>query len=159
MNDVDPRIWAEAVAKALTVGGERVPFQRVLRAHRSGLDALRARGLTWRSLAHLLAQAGVRRPDGPPYGADHLRVCVKRMGAPPRGNRPIPTRAPSDLRPPHPATMSATLPRGGGTPPARPPPPSAPRPPAPQVISTPTDKDVSDDELALARARLNQLRQ
>lgn len=159
MNDVDPRSWAEAVAKALTVGGERVPFQRVLRAHRSGLDALRDRGLTWRSLAHLLAQAGVRRPDGPPYGADHLRVCVKRMGAPPRGSRPVPTRVPPDLGPSHPVTTAATLPRGDSPRPARPPPPPAPRPAAPQDTAIRADKDVSDDELALARARLNQLRQ
>ncbi|KQO91188.1 hypothetical protein ASF32_23015 [Methylobacterium sp. Leaf91] len=58
---------------------ERVPFQRVLRAHLHGLDALRTRGLLWQSLVHLLLRAGVQRPQGRPYSADYLRVCANRL--------------------------------------------------------------------------------
>lgn len=165
MSDLDPYAWAEEVARALSLGGERVPFQRVLRAHRHDLDALRARGLTWHSLAQILLRAGVQRANGRPYSADHLRVCADRLAWDPPGDaaatvpsaatgqrlRARPPRRPT--RPKRTDTHSpevAHAPRASGSV-ATPPPPLRQSPIA-------DDKDVSIDEIAAARARLNQIR-
>lgn len=78
MTRVDPSRWAKAVADALYVGGERIPFERVLQQHLTEVDTLRNTGLTWQSLAQCLLRAGVRRPNAQPYSADHLRVCCQR---------------------------------------------------------------------------------
>jgi hypothetical protein len=161
MSDVDPRAWAEEIARALSLGGERIPFQRVLRAHQHGLDALRARGLTWQSLAHLLLRAGVHRPDGRPYSADHLRVCADRLMRDPRCSRSPAAAVPrASARPPRRLpTAMRDLSRGALTLGAmRPGEPAS--IPAPSTHAAPAsdDKDVSIDEIAAARARLTQIR-
>jgi hypothetical protein len=79
MISIDPQDWARKFAADLTLGGERVPFDRVLRAHAPTVAVLRAQGLTWASLARLLGRAGVRRVEGKPYSADHLRVAFQRF--------------------------------------------------------------------------------
>ena len=76
----DPISWAERFAAALVVGGERVPFERVLAHHLDDVTELRASsGLTWRSMASLLARAGARRADGGLISADQLRVGYARL--------------------------------------------------------------------------------
>ncbi|MFB0492112.1 hypothetical protein ABIE45_004698 [Methylobacterium sp. OAE515] len=156
MSEVDPQNWAEDIARNLSYGGERVPFQRVLRAHQYGLDALRARGLTWQSLAHLLSRAGVRRPSGQPYTANHLRICATRLG-PSVGDggfgRPLSSARRRSSRP---AATSTAPTNVGGRGRA-----SAPRSQEStshrsQTDTVADDKDVSVDEIAAARARLRQ---
>jgi hypothetical protein len=76
----DPKSWAEKFVAELTVEGERVPFERVLAHHLDEVAKLRATsGLTWRSMASLLARAGARRADGGPISADQLRVGYARL--------------------------------------------------------------------------------
>ena len=76
----DPKSWAEKFAAELTVESERVPFERVLAHHLDVIAKLRAMsGLTWRSIAALLARAGARRADGGPISADQLRVGYARL--------------------------------------------------------------------------------
>ncbi|MDY8111080.1 hypothetical protein U0C82_18310 [Fulvimarina sp. 2208YS6-2-32] len=70
--------WAERFRADLEVSGERVPFDRVLKTHRAAIASLRERGLTWASIARLLAHAGVNRGEGKLYSADHLRVAFRR---------------------------------------------------------------------------------
>jgi hypothetical protein len=75
-----PKSWAENFAADLTVEGERVPFERVLAHHLDVVARLRATsGLTWRSMASLLARAGARRADGGQISADQLRVSYARL--------------------------------------------------------------------------------
>ena len=77
---VDSKSWAEKFVAELTVEGERVPFERVLAHHLDEIAKLRATsGLTWRSLASLLARAGARRADGGLISADQLRVGYARL--------------------------------------------------------------------------------
>jgi hypothetical protein len=76
----DLKSWAERFAAQLTVDGERVPFERVLAYHLDEVTKLRATsGLTWRSMASLLARAGARRADGGLISADQLRVGYARL--------------------------------------------------------------------------------
>jgi hypothetical protein len=76
----DPKSWAEAFVAELTVGGERVPFERVLAHHLDEVRKLRSTsGLTWRSIASLLTRAGARRADGSLISADQLRVGYARL--------------------------------------------------------------------------------
>ena len=76
----DSKSWAEKFVAELTVEGERVPFERVLAHHLDEVAKLRATsGLTWRSMAALLARAGARRADGGPISADQLRVGYARL--------------------------------------------------------------------------------
>ena len=76
----DAKSWAEKFVAELTVEGERVPFERVLAHHLDEIAKLRATsGLTWRSLASLLARAGARRADGGLISADQLRVGYARL--------------------------------------------------------------------------------
>ncbi|MEH2473758.1 hypothetical protein V1281_005056 [Nitrobacteraceae bacterium AZCC 2161] len=77
---IDSKSWAEKFVAELTVDGERVPFERVLAHHLDEVTKLRATsGLTWRSMASLLARAGARRADGGPISADQLRVGYARL--------------------------------------------------------------------------------
>jgi hypothetical protein len=78
--DEDFKSWVERFAAQLTVDGERVPFERVLAYHFDEITKLRATsGLTWRSMASLLARAGARRADGGLISADQLRVGYARL--------------------------------------------------------------------------------
>ena len=78
--ETDAKSWAEKFVAELTVEGERVPFERVLAHHLDAVAKLRATsGLTWRSMASLLARAGARRADGEPISADQLRVGYARL--------------------------------------------------------------------------------
>lgn len=79
MESLTPQQWTAALREDLTVDGENIPFERALRRHLDGLVALRARGLTWPSLANLLRKNGVTRQDGRFYSADHLRVAYDRL--------------------------------------------------------------------------------
>jgi hypothetical protein len=77
---IDSKSWAEKFAAELTVDGERVPFERVLAHHLDEVTKLRATsGLTWRSMASLLARAGARRADGGLITADQLRGGYARL--------------------------------------------------------------------------------
>lgn len=85
---IDSKSWAEKFVAKLTVDGERVPFERVLALHLEEVTQLRATsGLTWRSMASLLARAGVRRADGGLISADQLRVSYARLTR--RGERAL----------------------------------------------------------------------
>jgi len=79
MEILTPQQWTAALRDDLTVDGENVPFERALKRHLDGLVALRARGLTWPSLANMLRKNGVTRQDGRFYSADHLRVAYDRL--------------------------------------------------------------------------------
>jgi hypothetical protein len=77
---IDPKSWAETFVAELTVGGERVPFERVLARHLEDVAKLRsASGLTWRGMASLLVRAGARRADGGVISPDQLRVGFARL--------------------------------------------------------------------------------
>lgn len=145
----NPAGWAHRMATDLIVGGHRIPFDRVLARHLDELLALRAAGLTWLSLAHCLAAAGVRRPDGRSYSPDHLRVALTRLQR--RATRASPTRAVA-------ATRIADEPkpsRPHSRPEAK---PLVPAPPSAALSSQSQDpavnKDISPAELAAAQARL-----
>jgi hypothetical protein len=78
--DDEFKSWVDRFAAQLTVDGERVPFERVLAYHFDEITKLRATsGLTWRSMASLLARAGARRADGGLISADQLRVGYARL--------------------------------------------------------------------------------
>jgi hypothetical protein len=163
MTDVDPRTWANEIAGALSLGGERIPFQRVLQAQGASLVTLRKRGLTWQSLASLLLRAGVQRPDGQPYSADHLRVLCARLTP---GRAPVGTSevlAPSGPRRVSRRPARTSAPEAVGPKIASKPVPATPAlsQSAASFTAAPTacaDKDVSADELAAARARLRHTR-
>jgi hypothetical protein len=77
---IDSKSWAEKFVAELIVDGERVPFERVLAHNFDEVTKLRATsGLTWRSMASLLARAGARRADGGLISADQLRVGYARL--------------------------------------------------------------------------------
>jgi hypothetical protein len=76
----DPTKWAAKIAEELIVGGEHVPFERVLARHIADLKTIRLKtGLTWNGIAALLVRAGARRPDGKLISADQIRVGYARM--------------------------------------------------------------------------------
>lgn len=161
MENLTPQQWAEGLRGDLTLGGERVPFERALGHHLAGLLALRARGLTWRSLANLLRKNGVKRPDGRFYSADHLRVSYDRLVKAPE-SRPEPPRPPHReawLAEPMPAmTASRPVHHVDGRAPVHTPPAHHIQVPIPSPVSGETEKDLSTDELARIAARLSKLR-
>lgn len=73
------QIWAERFAADLQVGDERVPLERVIAAHLDELQSLRARGLTWGSIASIIARSGGRRANNRLISADQLRAGVSRL--------------------------------------------------------------------------------
>jgi hypothetical protein len=79
MGPDDPVKWAASFALELMVGGQRVPFERVLARHCANLATLRQTGLTWSGIAALLADAGARRFDGRQISADQVRVGYARL--------------------------------------------------------------------------------
>jgi hypothetical protein len=75
MGPDDPTKWAATIAEELIVGGEHVPFERVLARHIVTLKILRLKtGLTWSGIASLLVRAGARRSDGKLISADQITV-------------------------------------------------------------------------------------
>lgn len=158
----DPKSWAETFVAELNVGGERVPFERVLARHLDEISKLRSMsGLTWRSLASLLIRAGARRADGGLISADQLRVGHARLvrhaakvadDLPTKGN-PLNARDRRSVKPgPAPVTE---LPVSRRTPAAV---PMAGDRVLPKARPALMDReDVSDDEIALALSRLTKL--
>lgn len=155
----DPKSWAEAFVAELSVGGERVPFERVLARHLEAVTQLRGTsGLTWRSLASLLARAGARRADGGLISADQLRVGYARLtqqaakvAQPPRVGRQPQSH---DVRV-IPLLPEARVERDSSEPaPAL----NPTKRDTPAQIRKPTDNDeVSDDDIAVALSRLTKL--
>lgn len=157
----DPKPWAEAFVSEMSVDGERIPFERVLAHHLDAISKLRsASGMTWRSVASLLARAGARRADGSPISADQLRVgharlvrhAAKAVNGPPLRSPPLVDNQrvvrtePSSVaelpksRPPRGANSTAT------------------ETASPDLRSPSSDREnVSDDEIALALSRLTRL--
>jgi hypothetical protein len=79
----DPTKWAATIAEELSVGGERVPFERVIARHIATIQDLRQKtGLTWNGIAALLVRAGARRSDGKLISADQIRVGYSRLTRP-----------------------------------------------------------------------------
>ena len=136
--------WLAGFVSDLTVGGERIPLDRVIEARLAGLQSLRDLGLTWQAIATMIARAGGSRSDGTPISAAQLRGDVARL-----------TRRGMAARPPPPASSPA--------------PPRATRPiskaakpkrerassPYPSSHQQPSDKDVSAQEIAAALNRIN----
>ncbi|MHA6732221.1 hypothetical protein [Devosia sp. A369] len=161
MENLTPQQWAEGLRGDLTLGGERVPFERVLGHHLAGLAALRARGLTWRSLANLLRKNGVKRPDGRFYSADHLRVSHDRLvkGAESRPEPPRPSHRDAWLAEKMSVvTASQSTHHTDGRAPVHVPPAPNIQVPIPSPVRGETEKDLSTDELARIAARLSKLR-
>ena len=80
MGTDNPTTWAATVASDLLVGGEHVPFERVLSRHLEALTKLRvSSGLTWPGIANILVRAGARRSDGTLITADQIRVGYARL--------------------------------------------------------------------------------
>lgn len=157
---IDPKSWAETFVAELTVGGERVPFERVLARHLEDVAKLRSTsGLTWRSMASLLVRAGARRADGGLISADQLRVGYARLvrhaeevDSPPTKAVPKSTRGSNGMRPRAAAIArlepsqqpSRRLTAVGRT--------------SPQSDKPSSDsEEVSEDEIALALSRLTKL--
>jgi len=157
---IDPKSWAEAFVAELTVGGERVPFERVLAHHLDEVRKLRSTsGLTWRGITSLLTRAGARRADGGLISADQLRVGYARLVR----------HAEEAVDSPPPKAVSRST-RGNGVrsrptavaqletsePPSRP--LTAVRQASPQLDKPSSDsEEVSEDEIALALGRLTKL--
>lgn len=134
--------------------GERVPFDRVLGRHLEATEQLRARGLTWIALARILGRAGIRRADGKQYSADHLRVSFARLQRDSRGAIAAGAAdhsAAFNSRDQAPAT--ATRGKAAKTPAAA----AAPSPTRAERRAARPMKDVSQDEIILAAARLKRL--
>lgn len=158
----NPKSWAEKFVAELNVGGERVPFERVLARHLDEISTMRSTsGLTWRSLASLLARAGARRADGGLISADQLRVGHARLVGyaakaadylPPKGNpRNVRDRRSVKLGP----KSVAEVPVSPGPPAAV---PTASDGSSPKGRPALIDReDVSDDEIAMALSRLTKL--
>ena len=157
---IDPKCWAEAFVAELTVGGEQVPFERVLAHHLDEVGKLRATsGLTWRGITSLLTRAGARRADGGLVSADQLRVGYARLlrhgekAATKPADAPLKrARTQRALKPVDRslAGLSPTQPllaQTGNR--------AAPQPDLSQ--SDPVRDDVSDDEIALALSRITKL--
>lgn len=80
MGPDDPTNWAAIIASELIVGGEHVPFERLLARHAAALKTIREKtGLTWGGIAALLVRAGARRSDGKLISADQIRVGYARL--------------------------------------------------------------------------------
>lgn len=75
----DEKSWVAAFVTDLRIGEEHIPLDRVIDRHRERLNALRAQGLTWPSIARTLQKAGARRKDGTLISADQLRAEVSRL--------------------------------------------------------------------------------
>jgi len=73
--------WATRFARDLGAGNTRILFERVLARHVQTISAIRATGLSWPSIASILAQEGVRRADGRLISSDHLRAAYSRVYA------------------------------------------------------------------------------
>ena len=136
--------WLEGFVTDLTVGNERVPLERVVAARLDGFVSLRKQGLTWRALATLIARAGGRRKDDKLISGDQLRVVVARhlsrrsalQAEPPS---PVGRRRPG-LKP-----IARSASSGAGSRPNR---------PSPVTTGAADDKDLSDNEIAAALARI-----
>ena len=158
---IDPKSWAEAFVAELTVGGERVPFERVLAQHLDEVRQLRSSSkLTWRSIASLLARAGARRSDGTLISADQLRVGYARLvrqaedAVDSPSHRAISRRAPERKsvrpRPPAVAQLETSAQQSLPLTTVR---QSSPQSDKPSFNS----EEVSEDEIALALSRLTKL--
>lgn len=157
---IDLKSWAEKFVAELTVGGERVPFERILAHHLDEVAKLRSTsGLTWRSIATLLTRAGARRADGGVISADQLRVGHARLLRHAEEAARRPTRAHSKRARPQRALASVDASLTALSP-TKPLPAQARIRGEPQLELTQSDpdrEDVSDDEIALALARLTKL--
>ena len=139
--------WLEGFVTDLTVGNERVPLERVVAARLDGFVSLREQGLTWRALASLVARAGGRRKDGKLISGDQLRVVVsrhlsRRSALQAKSPAPVPRRRPG-LKP---VIRGASSGIG-----------SRPNRPSPVLPAAVDDKDLSDNEIAAALARIKKV--
>ena len=152
MNQMSGADWAARIGRDLHEDGERVPFDRVLLRHLQATEAVKARGFTWTALARFLSKAGVRRADGEPYSADHLRVSFARLRKDGPQQMKLSEAAVPDAVgpfPPSPKTRSQDELPAKATPSSR------------RTVrlngAGSTPKDVSQDEISLAAARLKRL--
>lgn len=147
--------WAKRFVAELSIDGEAIPLDRVLRRHLAALSQFRADGLTWTSVADAVRQAGGRRRNGMPFTAAQLRADVSRL------SRNLGTSQPSPARSPSVARQSPAVGGGGGgggssDPVKQPPLVRAPARPREAPPISPVSDDVSDAELMRVRARLTQ---
>jgi hypothetical protein len=162
MGPDDPTKWAAKIAEELIVGGEHVPFERVLARHIATLKTLRLKtGLTWSGIAALLVRAGARRSDGKLLSADQIRVGYARLTRPkdaPDQPSEVPQSAPKLVPHQRPARGLAST-------------NSRPKTVTPeQIMASDTaasltrpmeatsKEDLSTDELTAALARLNKIK-
>jgi hypothetical protein len=159
MGPDDPTKWAATIAEELIVGGERVPFERVLARHIETLKILRLKtGLTWNGIAALLVRAGARRSDGKLISADQIRVGFARISR-------VADGAPAPISATHMAPKLVPRQKPVASTNSR---PTAAR--SDQIILSDTaasrnqprevtsKEDLSTDELTAALARLNKLK-
>lgn len=69
----------EELGRAFDPGAGPIPLERLVALRLSAFQDFRARGLTWEQISRLLVRAGVVRPDGRPFGTDHLRGIYARQ--------------------------------------------------------------------------------
>lgn len=140
--------WIADLRSALTVADERVPLERALRPYWGSIGELRARNLTWFSIANLLARHGVVRRSGVPISGDQLRAIERRS----RQAGGLERRASNVVPRPMKSNSSAGRPLAStdATPPARREATSL--PPQERVTSS---KEVSAEEIAIALKVLN----
>lgn len=79
MNKTKVDEWAKSFVADLRIGDEAVPLDRVIARHLVMLNELHQYGLTWSSIASIIARAGGRRANGRPISPDQLRADVSRL--------------------------------------------------------------------------------
>lgn len=138
--------WAKRFVADLSVDGEPIAFDRVLRRHLANVDRLRSQGLSWLSIANAVTQAGGRRRDGRPFSPAQFRADFSRLA---RGQ---PVASAARVRPPPQDREPRALDRGHA--PRRPAPVAMPPVQAPPAHHVASGDELSADELLRVRARL-----
>jgi hypothetical protein len=76
-DDVQALVQKLSASFELEVG--TIPVERLIAIHLDTFRMFRDRGLTWEQISGLLSRAGVKRAEGRPFGAAHLRGVYARQ--------------------------------------------------------------------------------
>ena len=142
MDNSEINDWLQGFVANLTIGGERVPLERVIATRLDGLLALRDQGLTWHAIEALIIRAGGRRKDGTPISGDQLRAAFARLSK---------RRIAVQVRPPPSARSKRIRPATKGANPSF---EHRPTLPLRSMLDVLDKKDVSTDEINAALLRI-----